>query len=209
VHHGNGTSSIFKKDPNVLYFSAHRWQGGTFFPFLQSGGPSHVGVGEGEGFNINVGWSRKGMGDDEYYAVWEHVLMPVAKEFQPDLVLVSAGFDSAIGDLGECTVTPECFGELTRSLKTLAGGRVVAALEGGYVQSILGKCVTSVVEALLDRTREELNEEEVHIPLDCIDSFAAKNIQSTIDFHKPYWKCLRGEEDILLSTRVRNDVRAD
>ena len=53
-----------------------------------------------EGFNVNVGWSRKGMGDDEYIAVWEKVLMPIAREFQPDLVLVSAGFDAALGDMG-------------------------------------------------------------------------------------------------------------
>lgn len=100
VHHGNGTQSIFLNDPNVLYFSVHRWHGGNFFPFLQNGGPTTVGIDDGEGFNVNVGWSRKGMGDDEYLAVWEKLLMPMAHEFQPDLVLVSAGFDAALGDMG-------------------------------------------------------------------------------------------------------------
>lgn len=102
VHHGNGTQSIFLNEPDVLYFSVHRWNGGNFFPFLQNAGPTNVGVGDGEGFNVNVGWSRKGMGDAEYLAVWEKLLMPVARKFQPDLVLVSAGFDAAVGDMGKC-----------------------------------------------------------------------------------------------------------
>jgi len=100
VHHGNGTQAIFLNDPNVLYFSVHRWHGGNFFPFLQKSGPSNVGLGDGEGYNVNVGWTRKGMGDEEYLAVWEKILMPIAREFQPDLVLVSAGFDAALGDMG-------------------------------------------------------------------------------------------------------------
>jgi acetoin utilization deacetylase AcuC-like enzyme len=221
VHHGNGTQAIFLNDPNVMYFSVHRWQGGNFFPFLQNGGPTNVGIGKGVGFNINVGWSRKGMGDDEYYAVWEHILLPVAKEYQPDLILISAGFDAADGDLGECHVTPECFGELTRALKeaNLANGRIVATLEGGYVRSVLGECVVSVVKSLLDKnsndpltntskTQVMSNEEEndgstrqethcnsdhskttIQFPLENIDNFAAKNIQATISAHKTYWKC--------------------
>jgi histone deacetylase 6 len=60
-----------------------------------------VGVGEGEGFNVNVGWIRKGMGDAEYLAVWEQLLMPMARDFQPELVLVSSGFDAAVGDMGK------------------------------------------------------------------------------------------------------------
>jgi acetoin utilization deacetylase AcuC-like enzyme len=102
VHHGNGTQSIFLNDPDVLYFSVHRWHRGCFFPFLQNGGPTNVGIDEGKGFNVNVGWTRKGMGDAEYLAVWEKLLMPMATEFQPELVLVSAGFDAAIGDMGKC-----------------------------------------------------------------------------------------------------------
>jgi histone deacetylase 6 len=102
VHHGNGTQSIFLNEPDVLYFSVHRWHGGNFFPFLQNGGPTNVGVDKGEGFNVNVGWSRKGMGDAEYLAVWEKLLMPMARKFQPELVLVSAGFDAAVGDMGKC-----------------------------------------------------------------------------------------------------------
>jgi histone deacetylase 6 len=188
VHHGNGTQSTFLKDPHVLYFSVHRWQGGNFYPFLKYGGPTTVGAGEGAGFNVNVGWSRKGMGDDEYYAVWNRILMPLARDYKPDLVLVSAGFDAADGDMGECHVTPECFGHLTQSLITLASGKVVCSLEGGYVRSVLRECVTHVVGALLNR-QDERKEEPVD--LDEIDASAAKNIRATIAAHQSYWNCFQ------------------
>lgn len=104
---------------------------------------------------------------------------------------------------GECNVTPECFGRLTRSLMTLADGKVVCALEGGYVRSVLAKCVESVVSNLLDRNSAELAEQEtkeaakardgVNV-LDTIDATAAKNIRSTITAHKGYWSCLKDEE---------------
>mmetsp|Transcript_5661 Transcript_5661/g.7082 ORF Transcript_5661/g.7082 Transcript_5661/m.7082 type:complete len:585 (-) Transcript_5661:293-2047(-) len=196
VHHGNGTQSIFLNDPNVLFFSVHRYHGGNFFPFLQNSGPSTVGLGEGAGFNINVGWNKKKMGDAEYLAVWETILMPVAQEFQPDLVLVSSGFDAADGDMGECHVTPECFGQLTRALMTLADGKVVCALEGGYVRSILARCVESVVRSLLGETttQKQSDSETTEVlphSLDSIDKSAAKSILTTLNFHKSYWNSLR------------------
>mmetsp|Transcript_4091 Transcript_4091/g.11248 ORF Transcript_4091/g.11248 Transcript_4091/m.11248 type:complete len:608 (-) Transcript_4091:407-2230(-) len=203
VHHGNGTQSIFLDDPNVLYFSAHRYHGGNFFPFLEDGGPNTVGRGDGAGFNINVGWNKKGMGDDEYVAVWEKVLMPVAEEFRPDLVLVSAGFDAAEGDLGECNITPACFARLTRRLMTLAAGRVVCALEGGYVRSVLSRCVESVVGALLDKNSVKKSAEEVEKTrkivaggdiLDFVDDSAAKSIRKTITAHKQFWSCCFGDQ---------------
>lgn len=195
VHHGNGTQRIFLKDPNVMYFSVHRWQGGNFFPFLMNGGPTTVGIDDGVGYNVNVGWNRKGMGDDEYEAVWEKVLMPMARDYKPDLVLVSAGFDAADGDMGECRVSPECFGDLTRSLKTLANGKVVCTLEGGYVRSVLGKCVSAVVEALLERKTddEQDNAEDNEDLLNEIDASAAKSIRTTISAHRLYWKCFKDD----------------
>lgn len=150
IHHGNGTQSAFINDADVLYFSVHRYHNGNYFPFLGgNGGPDMVGEGKGAGFNINVGWNQKHMGDEEYYAVWKRALMPIAREFQPKLILVSAGFDGALGDMGECNITPQCYGELTKQLMTLAEGKVVCTLEGGYVRSILAKCCEAVILALL------------------------------------------------------------
>lgn len=190
VHLGNGTSSIFLRDPNVLYFSAHRWHGGNFFPFWSNGGPTNVGIGDGIGTNMNVGWTVKGVGDEEYLAIWETLLLPVSKEFHPGLILVSAGFDAAEGDMGECKVSPECFGRLTRRLMEL-DVPIVCALEGGYNRSVLGDCVCSVVSALLDREGLLTSASgEGHLT-DAINAEAAKNIEATIAAHKPYWSCLR------------------
>ena len=202
VHHGNGTQSIFLNDPNVLYFSVHRYHGGNFFPFLDGGGPTTVGIGDGVGFNMNVGWNRKGMGDDEYIAVWEKLLIPVANEFDPELVIVSAGFDAADGDMGECHVSPECFARLTRRLMTLANGKIICTLEGGYVRSVLSKCIENVLEALLDGKSLKISAQETEKTqsllkgkdvLEFVDSSGAKSINNTIAAHKMYWKCLRKE----------------
>jgi len=200
VHHGNGTQRCFIDNPNVLYFSAHRYHGGNFFPFLEGGGPTSAGKGPGEGFNINVGWNEKKMGDDEYLVLWEKLLMPVATEFNPDLVLVSAGFDAARGDMGECDVSPECFARLTRRLKTLASGKVVCALEGGYVRSVLCKCIESVLASLLDSNSHDKCNEELKAfhknvgdneMLDCINPSAARSIRDTTKVHSKYWECIR------------------
>lgn len=207
VHHGNGTQSIFESDSSVLYFSVHRWHSGRYYPHQSNGGPANVGLcrcSSEASFvarNVNVGWTNEGMGDDEYRAVWQVLLLPMAREFQPDLILVSAGFDAAAGDVGDCHVTPECFAFLTRQLRMLAGGRVVCSLEGGYVRSILGACVTLVVEALLsehDRNEDE-GDSELAVDdtgsasakiLESIDPIAAQNIRSTMKAHQPYWRCL-------------------
>lgn len=204
IHHGNGTQSAFLQDPNVLYFSVHRWHGGNFFPFLDNGGPATVGIGDGEGFNVNVGWSRKGVGDEEYYAIWERLLLPMALEFEPDLVLVSSGFDGAAGDMGDCDISSECFAMLTGALMSLANGRVVCALEGGYVRSVLQACVKAVVGALLDprspqRYRdceeEARKEREGRDILNDIEASAAKCIRATMKAHRPYWRCLQQEDE--------------
>mmetsp|Transcript_5366 Transcript_5366/g.12190 ORF Transcript_5366/g.12190 Transcript_5366/m.12190 type:complete len:596 (-) Transcript_5366:175-1962(-) len=202
VHHGNGTQRCFIDSPNILYFSAHRYHGGNFFPFLQHGGPTTIGNGAGEGFNINVGWNEKNMGDDEYLVVWEKLLMPVAAEFNPDLVLVSAGFDAAQGDMGECDLSPECFARLTRQLKTLANGKVVCALEGGYIRSVLCKCIESVLGSLLDAKSNDKCKKESQAfyknlgdnnMLDCVRPSAAKSIRDTMRRHSKYWNCLKTE----------------
>lgn len=142
------------------------------------------------------------MGDNEYLAVWEKLLMPVAEEFNPDFVLVSAGFDAARGDVGECSVTPECFARLTRRLKMLACGKVALSLEGGYVRSVLCSCIASVLESLLDanstaKCRNELetlyNDLGDKDMLDCICPSAAKSIRDTTEVHSKYWDCLKSE----------------
>jgi histone deacetylase 6 len=214
VHHGNGTQKCFYENHNVLCFSVHRHHGGNFYPFMQHGGAKSVGKGPGEGFNINVGWDENGMGDDEYLVVWEKLLMPVAEEFNPDFVIVSAGFDAARGDVGECSVTPKCFARLTRRLKMLAGGKIVLSLEGGYVRRVLCESIASVLEALLDtnstpRCRNELVVFHTKLRgkdmLDCICPSAARSIRDTIAVHSKYWNCLKSDCRVSKSSRETSD----
>ncbi|RHY21138.1 hypothetical protein DYB32_009882 [Aphanomyces invadans] len=129
IHHGNGTEHMFEDDPTVLYCSLHRYDNqGAFYP--GTGAPNSVGSGAGAGFNVNVGWPCGGVGDAEYLAAFDSLLMPIFRAYAPELVLVSAGFDSALGDpLGRCRLTPPGYAHLTHMLSSLAGGKIVLALE--------------------------------------------------------------------------------
>lgn len=153
VHHGNGTQREFLHDARVLYASVHRHDAGRFYPRSELAGADTVGRGAAAGRTVNVAWSGGGHGDAEYQAAWDRVVLPVARAFAPELVLVSAGFDAARGDaMGECDVTPRGFAALTRQLVALpsAQGRIVLVLEGGYHLPSLSASVAACVDALLD-----------------------------------------------------------
>lgn len=181
VHHGNGTQHSFYNDPSVLYVSLHRGSGA--YPIIEDKYAKDVGEGAGEGYNINIVWSKGGMADSEYLAAFQQVILPVAYEFAPDLVLVSAGYDAAFGDhLGGCRVTPAGFGQMTHLLSSLADGRIILVLEGGYNLSILPECVASCVSVLL-------NDIPPFVSLPSVDS-AVQSISHTIDALQPYWKSL-------------------
>ncbi|XP_066529014.1 histone deacetylase 7 [Hoplias malabaricus] len=191
VHHGNGTQEIFYSDPSVLYISLHRYDNGNFFP--GSGGPAEVGSGAGEGFNVNVAWTgglEPPMGDAEYIAAFRTVVMPVAREFSPDLVLVSSGFDAAEGHtspLGGYKVTAKCFGFLTRQLMALAGGRVVLALEGGHDLTAICDASESCVSSLLGL--EDPFPEEVLLQKP--NANAVHSLQRVLQVQSQYWTCLK------------------
>jgi acetoin utilization deacetylase AcuC-like enzyme len=136
LHHGNGTQHSFEEDPSVLYFSTHQY---PYYP--GSGAFDEVGRGRGTGFTVNVPLTI-GHGDGEYLTIYDRVLRPIALQYRPELILVSAGFDTYYGDpLGGMNVTPKGFAGLVRVIMDLAdqccGGKVVLTLEGGY--NILGE----------------------------------------------------------------------
>lgn len=152
VHHGQGTQQIFETDADVLTLDMHRYDGKEFYP--TTGGPREVGTGPGRGFTVNVALPA-GYGDAAIWAASVEVLAPAARQFHPDLILVSAGFDAAEGDpLGGCMVSPRFFGVLTHELRRLAAelshGRLIFALEGGYNTSVLAECVEEVSKALVN-----------------------------------------------------------
>jgi acetoin utilization deacetylase AcuC-like enzyme len=131
VHHGNGTQHSFEQRRDVLFMSTHQ------FPFYPgTGAPTEVGRGEGRGFTVNCGLPA-GQRDADMGAVWEDLLLPIASEFRPDLVLVSAGFDPHARDpLAQMELTERGFAAMCTAARKLAeqssGGRLVLVLEGGY-----------------------------------------------------------------------------
>uniref|UniRef100_A0A8C4YSZ1 Histone deacetylase 10 n=1 Tax=Gopherus evgoodei TaxID=1825980 RepID=A0A8C4YSZ1_9SAUR len=150
VHHGQGIQYVFEEDPSVLYYSWHRYEHQQFWPLLRESDYDAVGQGKGKGFNLNVPWNKVGMGNSDYLAAFFHVLLPVAFEFVPELILVSSGYDSGIGDPeGQMNATPECFAHLTHFLMQLANGRLCAVLEGGYHLKSLSESVCMTVKTLL------------------------------------------------------------
>uniref|UniRef100_A0A7N5K6S2 Protein deacetylase HDAC6 n=1 Tax=Ailuropoda melanoleuca TaxID=9646 RepID=A0A7N5K6S2_AILME len=150
VHHGQGTQFAFDRDPSVLYFSIHRYEQGRFWPHLKASNWSTVGFGRGQGYTINVPWNQVGMRDADYIAAFLHLLLPVALEFQPQLVLVAAGFDALQGDpKGEMAATPAGFAQLTHLLMGLAGGKLILSLEGGYNFRSLAEGVSASLHTLL------------------------------------------------------------
>lgn len=192
VHHGNGTQQTFYQDPSVLYISLHRHDDGNFFP--GSGAVDEVGAGSGEGFNVNVAWAGgldPPMGDPEYLAAFRTVVMPIAREFSPDLVLVSAGFDAAEGHpppLGGYHVSAKCFGYMTQQLMSLAGGAVVLALEGGHDLTAICDASEACVAALLGNKVDPLSEEgwKQKPNLNAI-----RSLEAVIRVHSEYWGCMQ------------------
>jgi acetoin utilization deacetylase AcuC-like enzyme len=149
VHHGNGTQDIFYADPSVFFFSTHQW---PLYP--GTGRADETGEGAGRGTTMNFPFPA-GSGRAEILGAVENSLMPAVDGFRPDLVLISAGFDSRIGDLlGNFTLTDEDFRDLTRRVMEMADrhakGRVVSMLEGGYNLDGLASAAAAHVEALLE-----------------------------------------------------------
>ncbi|XP_028611161.1 histone deacetylase 4 isoform X2 [Grammomys surdaster] len=192
VHHGNGTQQAFYSDPNVLYMSLHRYDDGNFFP--GSGAPDEVGTGPGVGFNVNMAFTgglEPPMGDAEYLAAFRTVVMPIANEFAPDVVLVSSGFDAVEGHptpLGGYNLSAKCFGYLTKQLMGLAGGRIVLALEGGHDLTAICDASEACVSALLGNELEPLPEKVLH---QRPNANAVHSMEKVIDIHSKYWRCLQ------------------
>ncbi|XP_074873509.1 protein deacetylase HDAC6 isoform X1 [Carettochelys insculpta] len=186
IHHGNGTQHLFEEDPSVLYVSLHRYDQGSFFPSSEDADAEQVGQGPGRGFTLNVPWNGPRMGDTEYLAALHRLILPVAYQFNPELVLVSAGFDAARGDpLGGCLVSPECYAHMTHLLLGLAGGRVVLVLEGGYNLVSISESMAMCTRTLLGDPLPELG------PLAAPQPSALQSLARARAAHCKYWSCLR------------------
>uniref|UniRef100_A0A673H7F6 Histone deacetylase n=1 Tax=Sinocyclocheilus rhinocerous TaxID=307959 RepID=A0A673H7F6_9TELE len=182
IHHGNGTQQAFYNDPNVLYISLHRYDDGNFFP--GSGAPEEVGVGPGEGFNVNIAWTggvEPPMGDVEYLTAFSMLLA------------------LCVG-----------FGHLTKQLMKLAGGRVVLALEGGHDLTAICDASESCVAALLG---DELDPVPLTVLQQKPCPKATASLERVIEIQSKHWTSVQrlaptvGQS--LLDTQRREKDEAD
>lgn len=149
VHHGNGTEAMFYDDDSVLFVSTHQ---SPFYP--GTGAINHTGSGKGTGYTLNIPLAA-GHGDSSYAALFEQVVWPAAERFKPQLIIVSAGFDSHWADpIAGMRLSLNGYAHLTRELIKMAhqfcGGKIVFAMEGGYNLDALGYGVANIAHALLD-----------------------------------------------------------
>ena len=181
LHHGNATQNSFYEEPAVLYFSTHQ------FPYYPgSGDLAEVGQSKGKGYTVNVPlWP--GHGDTDFFQIFKQILTPIASAFQPEFILVSAGFDSYVDDpLGGMKVTPRGYAALTRVImeivQTYCSGRLAITLEGGYHLEGLRESVKAVLKELAREsilTKDDLESlEQGTIP---------PIVKDVIEVHRTYW----------------------
>lgn len=154
VHHGNGTQNIFYDNPNVLYFSTHQY---PHYP--GTGSYEETGSGDAKGTKINVPLPPF-CGDKEYLQIFDEILVPAAKRYWPELILVSAGYDAHWMDmLAQMQLTVSGYRQMAVLLKELAyglcSGRLLFILEGGYALPAIAASVQATFEALLGKTASE------------------------------------------------------
>ncbi|WFD19373.1 histone deacetylase [Malassezia caprae] len=190
VHHGNGTQRAFWDDDRVLYVSLHRYENGTFYPGSTFGHYEQVGGAKALGTSVNVPWPSGGMNDADYLYAFQRCIMPIAYEFNPDLVIVSAGFDAAAGDLlGGCFVSPAGYAHMTHQLMSLARGKIVVVLEGGYTLDAIASSALAVTQTLLGEPLPPWP-----TGLAC-STAGADTVARVVRAQAPYWTCMRHSLD--------------
>jgi acetoin utilization deacetylase AcuC-like enzyme len=148
VHHGNGTQEMFWREPGVLYISTHQ------FPFYPgTGDVEETGEGEGKGFTVNIPLAAGG-GDGVYASAFERIVLPVLSAYEPELVIVSAGFDAAARDpLAQMELSADAFGWMAQALGRIAdasaSGRMALVLEGGYDLVALTSGLRSAIAGMM------------------------------------------------------------
>ncbi|MEW6447227.1 MAG: histone deacetylase [Bacillota bacterium] len=184
-HHGNGTEAVFYEDPEVLYFSTHCAVG-----YPGTGWPQRVGDGRGKGFNINVALPKT-TGDADMRFVFRELLVPVADEYQPDLILVSAGQDGYRGDpIAGMRLTAAGYGIMAEIVREIAdryaSGRLVGVLEGGYDLEGLGTSISAILAAWMTEK----------VPAGSLEGEAvrpevAAAVAEVKEIQREFWRCFR------------------
>ncbi len=147
VHHGNGTQHIFESDPTVMYVSLHQY---PFYP--GSGSADEMGIGDGRGTTLNYPL-KAGVGDDEFIDIFDNSLSDKVLKYNPDLIIISAGFDAHMNDpIGGLNVTTEGYHNISKTITKIAAevsdGKIISALEGGYNLNALAESVAEHLKVL-------------------------------------------------------------
>jgi acetoin utilization deacetylase AcuC-like enzyme len=189
VHHGNGTQEIFWRNPSVLYLSTHQW---PWYPWY-GGDLDQVGEGEGAGCNVNIPLAA-GSTDAVYLGAMARIAGPVLRAFQPELLLVSAGYDAHYLDpLGSMEMTTAGFGQVAAALVALAeevcGGRIAMTLEGGYDLDGLSSSFVATMQALAGEPSSSEDELRNAGGPEYLDSAwpPAYELERAIAFHSQRW----------------------
>jgi len=186
AHHGDGCEKIFIKDDQVLTYSQHRYDV-DFYPHPK-GNYTEIGDRKARGMNINV---TMNMGDGDAEAIYaiEQVCLPVLTEFQPDLIVVAAGFDAVKGDIAAMEMSTPCFGHIVKRLMSVQP-RLMCTLQGGYEAPQVGAGCKYVMQALCNQTEEFLSAEALarKPSLDLTDT-----ITTIKRVHRRYWGCFNDE----------------
>ena len=192
VHHGNGTQDIVNTDDTILFVSLHRHDKGFFYP--SSGDCKEVGKGKGEGFKVNIPWDTPGgpsaegkISDLDYVNAFNEIVLPVTKEFRPELIIISAGFDAMKGDkLGKIALSPWVYHWMTKAVLEI-NPKILVTLEGGYNLKMLTKGVDSCLGAMLGTNKEMPKEIVAQEP----SKEGIEAVEKARAVHAKYWKCLK------------------
>uniref|UniRef100_A0AC34GQ96 Histone deacetylase domain-containing protein n=1 Tax=Panagrolaimus sp. ES5 TaxID=591445 RepID=A0AC34GQ96_9BILA len=150
IHHGNGTQQFFYDDERVTYLSIHRYEHGNFWPHKRYSDYDCIGRGTGRGHNINIPINENGGTHHDYLCILFTIVIPFARELQPDMIFISAGFDACIGDpIGYMDVIPEIFPHYIYQLAPMCNGKIVSILEGGYNHSAVAVCVDMCLRVMI------------------------------------------------------------
>jgi acetoin utilization deacetylase AcuC-like enzyme len=192
VHHGNGTMHSFYETNEVLYFSIHQY---PHYP--GTGRTDEIGRGVGEGYTVNVPLSG-GQGDEEYLYLFRELLLPVAREYHPQLILVSAGFDTHRNDpLAGMRLSSGAYGRMTSVLQELAEeccpGRLAFTLEGGYDQEALRDGVAAVLARLIRGREDDQDAGPQDAEPGNVDGETRQVTKEIRRLFSPYWKSLAGD----------------
>ena len=214
VHHGDSSQKLTFADPSILYLSLHKFNKGAFYPG-ESGDVKNVGEGPGEGFNLNFPINQaqgQFVGDQEYIFAYERMVLPVLKEFKPEIVLVSCGFDCLLFDpLGGFQVTQDALSYMLYSISNQVTQKVVVALEGGYnlrQLPIASECLLRVLlgEFYPNSANNFISSPEVMKAEARPLSLFLRDVEDNLKVWTKYWPCLSSEDLVNFHEKVSRRV---